>query len=105
MSMSSPEPVRRERRYGYPPVNAVIRGRDFPAMRWSLDGFIADDRIPTIQVETVVEGILTIKTCPGIYRFTAQLVQRDDSARTVTFGFIEPSKALCAALERAAEGY
>src|SRR5579859_979937 len=98
MSISTPEPARHERRYGYPPVNAVIRGRDFPALRWSLDGFLADDRIPTIQLGTVVEGILTIKTCPGIYRFTAQLQQRDDSGRTVIFAFIEPSKALHAAL-------
>jgi hypothetical protein len=105
MSISTPESARRERRYGYPPVNAVIRGRDFPALRWSLEGFLADDRIPTIPVGTIVEGILTIKTAPGIYRFTAQLNQRDDAGSTVIFAFIEPSKALLAALERAAEGY
>ncbi|HUZ75405.1 MAG TPA: hypothetical protein VMU87_20670 [Stellaceae bacterium] len=84
-------------------VKLTFLGADHVALNWSRDGVLVADHHPRVPVGTRIEGVLTVGSFDGRYKFAAELVRRDARARETAWRFIKPSQALIDVLTRIAD--
>ncbi len=81
-------------------VKLTFLGADHIALNWSQDGVLVADRHPRVPVGARIEGVLTVGSFDGRYKFAAELVRRDARTRETAWRFIKPSQALIDVLTR-----
>lgn len=84
-------------------IKLTFLGVDHVALNWSLGGILVDDRHPRLALGTSVSGIMIVRGCEGRFRFSAELVRRDERTKELAFRFINPSRALLEILARITE--
>ena len=81
-------------------VKLTFLGADHIALNWSQDGVLVSDRHPRVPVGARIEGVLTVGSFDGRYKFAAELVRRDARSHEAAWRFIKPSHALIEVLTR-----
>jgi hypothetical protein len=94
---------RGNKRYVSQQIKLTFLGADHVAVNWSLGGVLLDDRHPRLALGTSVAGIMTVRGTEGRFRFSAELVRRDERTKEVAFRFLNPSRALLEVLTRITE--
>lgn len=94
---------RGSKRYVSQQIKLTFLGVDHVAVNWSLGGVLVDDRHPHLALATSVSGIMTVRGCEGRFRFSAELVRRDERTKELAFRFVNPSRALLDVLTRITE--
>lgn len=94
---------RARQRHNSHQVKLTFLGSDHVALNWSVDGVMVADRHPRVAVGTRIEGVLTVGSFDGRYKFAAELVRRDTRSREIGLRFINPSHALLEVLTRIAD--
>ena len=84
-------------------VTLTFLGVDHLALNWSLGGVLVDDCHPRLALGTSVSGIMTVRGSDGRYRFSAELVRRDERTKELAFRFVYPSPSLIDVLKRVTE--
>jgi hypothetical protein len=108
VSPLKPDPIfagerRAHRRHNSDQVRLTFLGADHVALNWSLSGVLVADRHPRVPVGARIEGVLTVGSFNGRFKFAAELVRRDTRARETAWRFINPSRALTDVLARLAD--
>jgi hypothetical protein len=102
-----PEPSQGEKRankrYVSQQLKLTFLGIDHVAINWSLGGVLVDDRHPRLALGTAVSGIMTVRGTEGRFRFSAELVRRDERTKELAFRFVNPSNALLDVLAKITE--
>lgn len=94
---------RSNKRFVSQQIKLTFLGVDHVAINWSLGGVLVDDRHPNLGLGTSVSGIISVRGSEGRFRFSAELVRRDDRTKELAFRFVNPSRALLDALTRITE--
>ena len=105
-TVPGPSPTRERRsnkRFMSQQIKLTFLGVDHVAVNWSLSGVLVDDRHPHLALGTAVSGIMTVRGSEGRFRFSAELVRRDERTKELAFRFVNPSRALLDALTRITE--
>ena len=100
---SPPGEKRSNKRFVSQQIKLTFLGVDHVAVNWSLGGVLVDDRHPHLALGTSVSGVMTVRGCEGRFRFSAELVRRDERTKELAFRFVSPSRALLDVLTRITE--
>ena len=94
---------RGNRRFVSRQLKLVFLGAEHIAVNWSVDGVLLDDAHPNLALGTTVSGIMSVRGAEGRFRFSAELMRRDERTKEVAFRFLNPSRALQDVLTRITE--
>jgi hypothetical protein len=97
---SEADEKRSNKRFLSQQIKLTFLGVDHVAINWSLGGVLVDDRHPRLALGTAVSGVMTVRGCEGRFRFSAELVRRDERTKELAFSFVNPSRALLDVLAR-----
>jgi hypothetical protein len=108
LKIAVPEPSqtgekRSSKRFVSQQIKLTFLGVDHIAVNWSLGGVLVDDRHPHLALGATVSGVMVVRGCEGRFRFSAELVRRDERTKELAFRFVNPSRALLDVLTRITE--
>ena len=84
-------------------IKLTFLGADHVAINWTQDGVLIVDRHPRVEIGTRIEGVLTVGSVEGRFKFAAELVRRDKRTHEAALRFINPSHALLEVLTQLTE--
>ena len=79
-------------------LRLTFLGADHLPINWSESGALIEDRHPDLEVGTVINGVLIFGPHSLRYRFSAEVVRRDATAKHIALQFVNLSSSLSDAL-------